>query len=367
MSKIAIIGASIGQLPLCKKAKEMGLETICFAWDENAICKDYVDKFYPVSVLEKELIVEICKKEGVDGVVSNASDLLAKITAELSQELNLIGNSVECISQILDKYQIRKLTEDLGVFKAIQYVEYNGNIPNFFPCVAKPTTGSSKSGVQFIKSKDEFNDAITYTKNVSENIIIEEYIPGREISVECLSFCKHHNVIQITDKVSSGPPHFVELAHHQPANLDYSIITKIHSIIPQLLDYLGFENGASHIELKIDEHKNIYLIEVNPRGAGGEISSQLVFLSTGYDYLKAMIDVALGNFTSPHIKCECYSGIYFLCDQTKYLINFFREADSKTWCVEKRIKSYNLQSATSNYNRNGFVVYKSNHKINIDE
>ena len=79
--KLAIIGASTGQLPLCLKAKEMGLKTICFAWEQGAICKDYVDKFYPISVLEKDEILEMCKLEKVNGVVSNASDLLAEITA----------------------------------------------------------------------------------------------------------------------------------------------------------------------------------------------------------------------------------------------------------------------------------------------
>ncbi|WP_154648177.1 hypothetical protein [Prevotella amnii] len=46
--KLAVIGASIGQYPLCLKARELGVETFCFAWEKGAICKDIVDHFYPI-------------------------------------------------------------------------------------------------------------------------------------------------------------------------------------------------------------------------------------------------------------------------------------------------------------------------------
>ena len=52
--KLAIIGASTGQLPLTLKAKELGHTVISFAWENGAVCKEYVDKFYPISILEKD-------------------------------------------------------------------------------------------------------------------------------------------------------------------------------------------------------------------------------------------------------------------------------------------------------------------------
>ena len=59
--KLAIIGASYLQMPLVKKAKEMGVESICFAWEEGAVCKDVCDRFYPVSTVEKDAILKICQ------------------------------------------------------------------------------------------------------------------------------------------------------------------------------------------------------------------------------------------------------------------------------------------------------------------
>ena len=89
--KLAIIGASTGQYPLCLKAREMGLETFCFAWEKGAVCKTVVDHFYPISIFEKDQIVEICKREKIEGVISNASDLTAEVSAYVADKLNLNG------------------------------------------------------------------------------------------------------------------------------------------------------------------------------------------------------------------------------------------------------------------------------------
>ena len=53
MKKLAVIGASYLQLPVVKKAKEMGIEVHCFAWREGAVCADVADYFYDISTIDK--------------------------------------------------------------------------------------------------------------------------------------------------------------------------------------------------------------------------------------------------------------------------------------------------------------------------
>ena len=79
--KLAIIGASYLQEPLVRKAKEMGLYTICFAWAEGAVCSEVCDKFYDISIVEKEQILEICQKEKINGIATIASDVAAPTVA----------------------------------------------------------------------------------------------------------------------------------------------------------------------------------------------------------------------------------------------------------------------------------------------
>lgn len=362
--KLAIIGASVGQLPLCLKAKEMGLETHCFAWDNGAVCKDVVDFFYPISILEKDTIVEECRKLNIDGVVSNASELTAEITAYISEKLGLNGTPYKVLEQLHDKFYIRQLSKNIkGLSKPLFY-KYNGEDLNVYPCVIKPCIGSAKSGVSFVDKKENFNEAIQYALRSSDgDIIVEEYIIGKELSVESISFQGKHTVIQITDKDSSSAPHFVELGHHQPAIISDCVMSKIKEIIPNILDMIGYTNGASHIEIKYNNDK-IYLIEVNLRGGGDEISNKLVQMSSGYDYLRCMIEVSLGIFKYPiKVSEPSYAGIYYLCKQTENLLTFFEQAQGKAWFIEGMVFNKELKESHSNYDRDGYLIYKSDSKI----
>ena len=57
MKKIVIIGANNFQMPLIKKAKQLGYETHVFAWADGAVGAEFADYFYPISIIEKEKIL----------------------------------------------------------------------------------------------------------------------------------------------------------------------------------------------------------------------------------------------------------------------------------------------------------------------
>lgn len=362
--KLAIIGASSGQLPICIKAKEMGLETHCFAWPEGAICRDIVDFFHPISIVNKDAIIEKCRKLCINGVVSNASELTAEVVSYISEKLGLNGTPYKVMNQLHDKYKVRLLSESIEELSTPRYYLYEGEDKNIYPSVVKPCDGSSKAGVSYVNNEEEFMQAIKYAReSTKKDIIVEEFIQGKELSVESISYKGHHYVIQITDKDSSAQPHFVELGHHQPAAISAAMKHKIERIIPRILDVIGYTNGASHIELKY-EGNYVYLIEVNLRGGGDEISNKLVYMSSGVDYLKCMIEVALGTFRTPIKDSEPYfSGIYYLCKQTEKYLSFFENAIEKEWFVEGKIFNRDLKESHSNYERDGYLIYKSNHKI----
>lgn len=364
--KLAVIGASSGQLPICLKAKEIGLEVHCFAWPKGAVCKDVVDYFHPVSIVDKDEIVRLCSELNIDGVVSNASELTAEIVAYVSEKLGLNGTPYKVLDQLHDKYFVRQLSEKIPSFSKIKFYEYKGKDEGIYPCVVKPSEGSAKSGVSFVKNKEEFIKAIQYAKESTKGkVIVEEFIRGKELSIESISFKGTHQLIQITDKDNSSAPHFVELGHHQPAAISDQLKEKIETTIPQLLEEIGYINGASHIEVKYDGEK-LYLIEANLRGGGDDISNKLVQMSAGVDYLRCMIEVALGIYQSPvKVSEPSYAGIYYLCKQTKEYLPFFEQAKNQSWFVEGEISNRDLKESHSNYERDGYLIYKSDKKIDI--
>lgn len=364
MMRLAIIGASTGQLPICLKAKEMGLETHCFAWEQGAVCKDLVDFFHPISITEKDKIVDKCRELNIDGVVSNASELTSEISSYIAEKLGLNRTPSHVLEQLHDKYYVRKISEKLAGLSSPKFYKYEGCDKGLYPCVVKPCGGSAKKGVSFVNDPHGFQTAINYARESSlGEILVEEYILGKELSVESISYKGVHHVIQITDKDTSSAPHFVELGHHQPADIPPSLQSKIKKVIPNLLSSIGYTNGASHIEIKYRD-EDIYLIEVNLRGGGDEISNKLVMMSSGVDYLKCMIEVALDIFQSPvQVTPPSYAGIYYLCKQTESMLSFFKDAKGKEWYVEGAINNLILSESHTNYERDGYLIYKSDHKI----
>lgn len=366
--KIAIIGASYLQKPLALKAKEMNIETHCFAWAEGAVCKELCDFFYPISVLDKEEILNICEKIKITGILTIATDIAMPTVSYVANKLGLIANSELTAYNATNKGKMRLLFEKEHV-KCPSYFVLNKNdvLPSNlkFPLIVKPTDRSGSRGINKVSQIEELKSSIKIAQeeSISNTAIIEQYVEGREVSVEAISWKGEHYILAITDKETTGAPHFVELSHHQPSLLEPLIIKQIEVLTLQALNSLGVAYGASHTEIKINSEGELFVIEVGARMGGDFIGSHLVELSTGYDFLKGVIEVALNKFEIPVIEKKYFSGIYFLCSQTKHLLPFFKRQN--TFDVLKNLNDNVLRSVENSNDRSGFIIYKSNSRVVI--
>ena len=368
-NKIAIIGASYLQLPVVKKAQSMGLEVHCFAWAEGAVCKDIADYFYPIDVKDKEKILEVCQRVGINGITTIAADLPVATINYVANKMGLISNPYEYSLITTNKYLMRNCFKENGIPSPSYCLVSNiSNISTSdlqFPLIVKPTDRSGSKGVEKVDDPNQLKDAINRAQRVSfkQEAIVEEYVTGREISVESISYCGKHYILQVTDKVTTGSPFFVELEHHQPSTLSKDLISRVKSIVLKALDALHIRFGASHSELMITETGEIKVIEIGARMGGDFIGSDLVFLSTGYDFLKGVIDVALGSFEEPKISENKYSGVYFLSEETKYLKAIIEHWKDYPNIIEARITNNILQRVECSGDRSGYIIYRGDKKI----
>ena len=375
--KLAVIGASYLQLPLVKKAKEMGLEVHCFAWAEGAVCKDLADYFYPISIVEKEEILKICQEVAINGICTIASDVAAPTVAYIANKMNLVGNDYKAAVRANNKYQMREAFMKAGVPcpkfmmvtpETLHTQEVIDRLQEFqYPMITKPSDRSGSLGVTKIMMPTEFYPAVELAmeKSFKHQAMVEEFIEGREISVEFISYHGVHYPLQITDKVTTEAPHFVELEHHQPSTLSDEMFAAIYDITKTALNALGLTNGASHAEYKITNEGRIATMEIGGRMGGDFIGSDLVRLSTGYDFVKGVIDVALGEFTEPVKTLNMCSGVYFLCKETEHLKSTIENWKKNPLFVEGAITDTVLREVTCSADRSGYVIYKSKNKILI--
>lgn len=377
MKKIAVIGASYLQLPLVMKAKEMGLEVHCFAWQEGAVCKDLADFFYPISIVEKEEILRICQKVVIDGICTIASDVAAPTVAYVANKMNLVGNDYEAAVRANNKNQMREAFMNAGVpcpkymmvtSETLHSQEVIDGLREFqYPMITKPSDRSGSLGVTKIMMPSEFYPAVEFAmeKSFKHQAMVEEFIEGREISVEFISYNGTHYPLQITDKVTTDAPHFVEIEHHQPSTLSEEMFDTIYDITKNALNALGLTNGASHAEYKITKDGRIAIMEIGGRMGGDFIGSDLVRLSTGYDFVKGVIEVALGVFTEPVKILNMCSGVYFLCKETERLKVTIENWKNNPSFVEGKVTDTDLREVTCSADRSGYVIYQANNKVLI--
>lgn len=369
--KLAIIGASYLQLPLVQKAKALGIETHCFAWADGAVCKDVADYFYPIDVKEKDQILKVCQQVGINGITTIAADLPVLTINYVASKMGLLSNPDEYSETTTNKYKMRCcFMENEVPSPKFSLVKSDGNydIKGFqFPLIVKPTDRSGSKGVEKVIDPVQLDAAILRAQKESfhKEAIIEEFVTGREISVESISYEGHHYILQITDKVTTGAPFFVELEHHQPSSLPIVVQDRVRQIVLHALDSLHIKYGASHAELKVTDNGDIRVIEIGARMGGDFIGSNLVQLSTGYDFVKGVIDVALGSFTEPQKTITKHSGVYFLCKETEKIKSIIENYTQYPEIVEAEITDPVLRNIECSGDRSGFFIYQSDNKFII--
>jgi biotin carboxylase len=370
--KIAIIGANMPLLHFFKKTKKLGYEIHCFAWDKDAVCKYYADFFYPISYTEKEKILDKCRKIRIDGITSFTLESALPTVNYVSNKLNLNGNSLECEKYTKNKYTMRQRLADQNIrVPEYQLIKTKKELfeKNWeYPLIVKPIDNGGSRGVTKVTNIKELVSAYQRAKLFSKlnKIIVEQYIEGREFSVEYISHKGNHYFLSITDKITTGEPYFVELEHHQPSLISEKQKKKIKNITENTLNALKVLSSASHTELKMDKKGDIYIIEIGLRMGGDRIGSDLVYLSTGYDFIKGVLKLAIGEFSVPKLKWNKSSGIYFLTKESDHVEPYINNSEKYAEIIIAE-KNSNIKNKTKeSSDRAGFFIYKAKRRFTID-
>lgn len=309
--KLMILGASILQLPAIEKAKEMGIDVVAVDMDPNAIGFKIpgIEKEI-ISTIDTPAIVEAAKRHQIDGVMTLATDMPMRSVAAVAKEMNLIGIDEDTALRATNKVEMRVALQAAKVpipkfFKAANEEEYIKAVKEFsVPFIVKPADSSGSRGifeVLDITNQELIQEAYKYCRPFSTvgDVVVEEYMNGPEVSVETLSIDGECHVIQITDKLTTGAPHYVEMGHSQPTRHKKELVERIGEVAKAANKAIGITNGPSHTEIIITS-EGPKIVEIGARLGGDNITTHLVPLSTGINMVECCIKIALGEH--PDIK-----------------------------------------------------------------
>lgn len=338
MKKLMILGGSEFQIPLVQKAKEMGLYAIVLDINKNCSCKEYADLFYECSIKDYDNVYKIAVESKIDAITVGICDGAVVTAARVCEKLNLPGLTVETAVNCTDKYKMIELFQKNNVpHPRYQYVDNRDidykDLNIDFPIIIKPVDMASSKGISLVRESKEFKSQLEYSMccSNSRRVIIEEYMEGPEVSVELVVINKKPYVIQVTDKITSGAPHFAEIGHTQPSSLPGDVVEQIKMVAIRAAESMNLINSMVHAEI-IVTNNGPKMVELGARMGGDGIQEQLVLLSTGISIPEININIALGKEIIPPFK---------MFDRGS-AIRFLQSKEGKIYSIKNQINNPNV-------------------------
>jgi len=238
--------------------------------------------------------VEFAETTSIDAVIG-VDDNTTVLATVIAAALGLPHNSVASVSAARNKHLLRDLLRQHGV-----------PVPNFtlfsidddpqaladtitFPCVVKPLVLSASCGVIRANHEAEFVAAfrrvkalltklgLVATDDAARKILVEDFVPGREVALEGLLTNGKLRVLALFDKPDPlDGPFFEETLYVTPSRLPANVQVEIASCAAKAARALGLCEGAIHGELRVNDD-GIWVIETAARSIGGRCSRTLRF------------------------------------------------------------------------------------------
>ena len=305
MKTVMILGANDSEVPVIKRAREMGHNVVVVDREHDAP-GFFVDGVIRVqnSIADKEKILKIAEQYNIDGILSSV-DAGVRPAAYVARIMNLPGISEEAAFMGTDKVAMRERLKARNIPVPCFYIvkgknEYLKAIAKFNnKCVVKAADSSGSRGIYLLKDvakTEEVHYAYDYCRQFSSTneLLIEEFMEGPEICVETLNSGGVCYPIQITDQMPKKPPFFTDCGYSQPSQLDDEIQNEIRKIAVDANMALENYQGSSCTEMIVTKD-GPKIVEIGVRLAGDFMTTRMVPLSTGVDMPGAVVKIALGE------------------------------------------------------------------------
>jgi biotin carboxylase len=295
----------------------MGLHVVALDRDPNAPGFRWSHKREIADTRDAAACLEAARREKVDAVVSVCTDFAVKSVAFVAESLGLPGLSTQAARVATDKWLMREALAKAGVgspdFGRAASPDEARDLSSRvgFPCIVKPVDSVGSRGVTKVEAPAEVDAAFASAvgASASGSVVVESFVEGPEISVEAVTSHGKTWIAAVTDKITTGSPHFVELGHTQPSAFSWHV--SVRQAVDACVGALCIDSSATHTELRMTQDGPV-VMEVGARLGGDRITSDLVPLSCGVDLMETVIRIALGEDPTVTPKWERGSAIRYL-------------------------------------------------------
>lgn len=305
--RLLVLGAGPAQLGLLAAARARELHVIALDREPSAPGFRYADRRAIVSTEDESGIERLAAAERIDGLIAPGIDWPVAIAARVAERLALPHPiSPETATLSTSKLRQRERFAEAGVPQpayeicsgAREAAEAAGRIG--FPCVVKAPDRQGQRGLTLVGSPDEVEDAVRIALDASRSatLLVEELVPGRELTVNAFSIGGHFHPLTVTDRLTAGLPAFgVALTHVWPSELEPAQIGAAIEAASAAARAVGIENGPSYTQVLVGPN-GPRVGELAARLGGGH-DAELCRVALGVDLNGAALSAALGEDVPP--------------------------------------------------------------------
>ena len=282
--------------------KAAGYEAIIINNNPETVSTDYTcsDKLYfePLCVEDVMNVIELEKPEGVIATLGGQTAInLAEPLAE--RGVKIIGTDCEAIERAENRDAFEKLLSELHIpqpkGRAVTSIEAGVRAAEEigYPVLVRPSFVLGGRAMQIVAKEEALRNYLKTAVEIDEDkpVLVDKYIRGKEVEVDAICDGKRVFVPGIMELVERTGIHSGDSISVYPT---FSISDKVKNTILEYTEKLGLGIGIIglfNIQFIVDEHDDVYIIEVNPRS-----SRTVPFLSkaTGYSLADIATLVNLG-------------------------------------------------------------------------
>lgn len=269
------------------------------------------DKYYIVPRMTDEgyldVILDICKKEQISGVLSLIDPELSLLSDNVEKfaevGTKVIGSSYELCERSLDKYKMYKWLVYNGYKCAKSYMnkeEFFADLDDGtakFPVFVKPARGSASISISKVTDRETVDLLFAH----EDGLMIQEFLDGQEIGADVYIDMISGEVVSIFTKKK------IKMRAGETDKAVSFKDEKLFELIKEFVDRAGYR-GQIDIDI-FDINGEYYISEVNPRFGGGYPHAY----ESGSDHMSLIVNNLNGKVN------ECVIGMY---KENTYMMKF---------------------------------------------
>lgn len=299
--------------PFIKAAKKLNVDILIASQGEHSIVSEYVHGLH-IDFTDAEQALEIilveAKNSKFSGIIGT-DDVTTELAAKVAVKLSLPHNNPQAVKiaqrKDLARISLKKSNVKIPRFDLLNTKKTlsEQSIKVNFPAVIKPVALSASRGVIRVNNNEELEQAIervtqmlsaelNLKDEVKNVLLLEEFIPGKEVAIEGMLHKGELDVLAVFDKPDPlDGPFFEETYYITPTSYSGKIQKEIkQTVLASCLAY-GLKEGPIHAECRINE-SGVWILEVAARTIGG-MCGRLLSLGTGHSLEELVLLHAMGQ------------------------------------------------------------------------